>query len=372
MAYNEILNISNTRRIALHELPSPIFLDVEAPTDTEVSTWVNGVYEKDTWDNVILLYNPPSYTHPPGDVNTYQYLWLVNYDRSLGIPLVTKLKSYGESGGGVDTNRWYVFTTGVDNLIGLNDDLAIFINSLDSKHGNIYQKLFGAWSLIGNIEGPIGPQGATGNPGQASNLQMGTVTTVAHNVPASASITGTPPSQILNLSIPKGEDGTNGIDGVSPADPNLSPGTITTLNPGDSATANIGGTYPNWTLNLGIPKGNNGTPGEDGFTFTTNTSNNVNTNTWSVNVYGAMMAASASPFTVYLPDVNTGLPNNGIGNWVIIVNSTTVTISVDLQHGDSVSPIKLSLAVGESCTYFAAGINPGNSNGYRWVSLNKF
>lgn len=58
-----------------------------------------------------------------------------------------------------------------------------------------------------------------------------------------------------------GEDGANGSDGVSP---NLSIGTVSTLAPGATATATLTGDFPDLALNLGIPRGAKGDPGEDG------------------------------------------------------------------------------------------------------------
>jgi hypothetical protein len=52
-----------------------------------------------------------------------------------------------------------------------------------------------------------------GGDGAASSLSIGTVNTVSSSEPASATITGTPPVQQLNLNIPAGKDGT---DGTSP------------------------------------------------------------------------------------------------------------------------------------------------------------
>lgn len=61
-----------------------------------------------------------------------------------------------------------------------------------------------------------------------------------------------------------GKDGTNGTNGKDGLTPNISIGTVTTLDAGASATAGITGTTPNLTLNLGIPKGAKGDPGEGG------------------------------------------------------------------------------------------------------------
>lgn len=56
----------------------------------------------------------------------------------------------------------------------------------------------------------------------------------------------------------KGENGTNGKDGVTP---NITIGTVTTVKAGGNATASISGTTSNLVLNLGIPKGTDGTNG---------------------------------------------------------------------------------------------------------------
>ena len=65
----------------------------------------------------------------------------------------------------------------------------------------------------------------------------------------------------------KGERGEQGIQGVQGADgqtPNITIGTVTTLNAGSNATAEITGTTPDLTLNLGIPKGDKGDKGDAG------------------------------------------------------------------------------------------------------------
>ena len=57
---------------------------------------------------------------------------------------------------------------------------------------------------------------------------------------------------------PKGDKGDPGADGQTP---NITIGTVTTLEAGINATAEITGATPNLTLNLGVPKGD---PGEQG------------------------------------------------------------------------------------------------------------
>ena len=51
----------------------------------------------------------------------------------------------------------------------------------------------------------------------------------------------------------KGDTGAAGRDGTNAVNPNFTIGTVTTLNPNESATVTISGTYPNLVLNFGIP-----------------------------------------------------------------------------------------------------------------------
>jgi hypothetical protein len=109
---------------------------------------------------------------------------------------------------------------------------------------------FTAWTLV--ITGFQGVQGVIGNTGPANSLSIGTVTTGAVGTSASATITGTAPTQTLNLTIPTGATG---------ATNSLVIGTVTTGAAGTSASATITGTAPNQTLNLTIPTGATGSVG---------------------------------------------------------------------------------------------------------------
>ena len=55
--------------------------------------------------------------------------------------------------------------------------------------------------------GPIGPAGATGPVGETPTLTIGIVTTGAPGTDAAATITGTSPNFVLNLTIPQGPTG---------------------------------------------------------------------------------------------------------------------------------------------------------------------
>ena len=57
------------------------------------------------------------------------------------------------------------------------------------------------------ITGEIGPTGPTGPAGETPTLTIGTVTTGDPGTEAAATITGTTPNFILNLTIPQGPTG---------------------------------------------------------------------------------------------------------------------------------------------------------------------
>jgi hypothetical protein len=121
-----------------------------------------------------------------------------------------------------------------------------------------------------NLVLPRGEKGDIGEPGSASSLTIGTVVS---GQTASANITGTPPQQTLNLTLPKGDKGDKGDQGErglkgDTGDPGPSNSlTIGTVVSGTAASASITGTPPNQILNLTLPKGDKGDPGDSGSGF---------------------------------------------------------------------------------------------------------
>lgn len=137
--------------------------------------------------------------------------------------------------------------------------------------------------------GAQGQKGDTGSAGPANSLSIGTVT---KGEQASATITGESPNQILNLVLPKGDQGIKGdqgqkgdkgdpglqgLQGVEgpKGDPGVTPniqvGTTTTLEAGSQATVTQRGTAENPIFDFGIPKGADGSgsgSGENGATYT--------------------------------------------------------------------------------------------------------
>lgn len=106
----------------------------------------------------------------------------------------------------------------------------------------------------------VGDRGPKGDLGPAVNLTIGTVT---KGINAAASITGTPPNQTLNLTLPQGDTGPAG--GFT----TISVGNTTTLTSGSNATvtATSSNNGANLTLDFGIPEGQVGSqPGLSGGT----------------------------------------------------------------------------------------------------------
>ncbi len=96
---------------------------------------------------------------------------------------------------------------------------------------------------LASLKGPVG---------ETPDISIGTVTTVEPGTPAAASMSGTPEAPVLNLSIPKGLVG---------ATPNFTVGTVATGEPGSSVIVTITGTPEAPVLNLTIPQGMQGNTG---------------------------------------------------------------------------------------------------------------
>lgn len=63
-------------------------------------------------------------------------------------------------------------------------------------------------------QGPEGPEGPKGDTGATPDFSIGEVNTLAPGSKATASITGTPEAPVLNLGIPRGADGSGGSGGT--------------------------------------------------------------------------------------------------------------------------------------------------------------
>lgn len=106
--------------------------------------------------------------------------------------------------------------------------------------------------LMQNISGPTGP---------TTTITVGTTTTGDPGTEASVTNSGTTTAAVLDFVIPQGPTGPQGEIGPTGADgetPTLTIGTVTTGDPGTEAAATITGTSPNFILNLTIPQGPTG------------------------------------------------------------------------------------------------------------------
>ena len=118
-------------------------------------------------------------------------------------------------------------------------------------------------------QGVAGPVGAAGAAGPSNTLSIGTV---VGGTSASATLTGAAPSQVLNLGLPKGDAGSTGAQGAAGATGSAGAAgpantlTIGTVTSGPSASATITGSSPSQVLSLVLPKGDTGSAGAAGAT----------------------------------------------------------------------------------------------------------
>nr|DAW47940.1 MAG TPA: nucleoid-associated protein [Caudoviricetes sp.] len=193
-----------------------------------------------------------------------------------------------------------------DNLFEAKVDLELPIQVFADAYGNISRGLKriytkengdvvfvltdGTEHIVGNVvgqqgptgpastvPGPTGPTGATGKqgvPGKdgengAPGIYYGSTQPSGPDFPVwidPSGAAGIP----LSITGPTGATGSPGVKGDkgdkgdTGATPNLSIGTVTTLEAGQNATASMGGTAESPVLNLGIPKGAKGEPGQGG------------------------------------------------------------------------------------------------------------
>lgn len=138
--------------------------------------------------------------------------------------------------------------------------------------------------------------GGGGADGKTPVMQIGNVTTVDAGEAATANVRqdGTDvsgnPIYKIDFGIPRGADGSNGVDGKTPV---FETGTITTLEPDQPATCNITKIgddqqgNPIYKVNVGIPKGDTGAPGStpslDGYATETWVTTQINNTIGTIN-----------------------------------------------------------------------------------------
>ncbi len=131
------------------------------------------------------------------------------------VPLSTEIEVLvvqGRDGAGVQlAGAVSTYAELPDDLTGEDAGKAYVVQ----ENGKLYVWSGTAWPLepqgadFRGEQGPQGVQGATGPSGPANSLSIGVVTAG----PAGASITGSAPSQVLNLTLPEGPAGEQGPQG---------------------------------------------------------------------------------------------------------------------------------------------------------------
>lgn len=216
-----------------------------------------------------------------------------------------------------------------DNLFEAKVDLELPVQVFADAYGNISRGLKriytkengdvvfvltdGTEHIVGNVvgqqgptgpastvPGPTGPTGATGKQGEpgkdgengAPGIYYGSTQPSGPDFPVwidPSGVAGIP----LSITGPTGATGSPGVT------PNLSIGTVTTLEAGQNATASMGGTAESPVLNLGIPRGAKGEPGQGGgagawyVTVTPGTNHSATADKTAAEVYAAYEAGKA-------------------------------------------------------------------------------
>lgn len=153
-------------------------------------------------------------------------------------------------------------------------------------------------------------------------------------LPAGSAATASYADGVLNLGIPKGDKGDKGDTGdtgATGATPDLSIGTVTTLNAGESATASISGTAEEPVLSLGIPKGPSG-----------------NTDV-TAEQFSASKAYAAGDFVIYNNNLYVFTAAHAAGAWTGSDATQTTAGGEISQLKEDLNALGLSVVDGELC-----------------------
>lgn len=154
----------------------------------------------------------------------------------------------------------------------------------------------------------------------------------------------------------QGPPGQTGPAGQTGATPNIQIGQITTLEPGQQATASMSGTPENPLLNLGIPKGEKGDPGEDAESGSSATPRqemqNTNTNvTLEPNILYVFPEMASLTVTLSEPD-NSNVANEYHFFFTSGATATTLTLNDVLSDAYSIEAnMKYEVSIVENVAY---------------------
>lgn len=161
---------------------------------------------------------------------------------------------------------------GLKRIYAKENGDVVFVLTDGTEHivGNVVGQQ-GPTGPASTVPGPTGPTGAAGKQGApgkdgengAPGIYYGSTQPSGPDFPVWIDPSG---AEGIPLSVtgPTGATGSPGKDGAPGKTPNLTIGTVTTLEAGQNATASMGGTAESPVLNLGIPRGAKGEPGQGG------------------------------------------------------------------------------------------------------------
>lgn len=165
---------------------------------------------------------------------------------------------------------------------------------------------------------------------QYGTLTIGDVATLAAGSAATVSNSSSIENAVLNFGIPKGADGSDGQDGTDGAAATVAIGTVTTGEPGTTASVTNVGTDTAAVLDITIPKGEKGSDGigaGDVVAAADNTFTATNTFGGVLKTTCDMQAVGALPTVLQRGDSNiqTYTLNNGLNRSVVFRDTGDMT-----------------------------------------------
>ena len=272
----------------------------------------------------------------------------------------------------------FQFVTDLSGAQGIKGDRGVGIQSITfaqaTEEGNAYTITL----TDGSQYTIVAPKGNKGDPGEAATVQVGTVTTLTPDEPATVTNSGTPNAAIFDFGIPVGQPGKDGATFTPSVDTNgdlswtndgglpnpetvnvrgaqgeaatVQVGTTTTLPAGSQATVTNSGTNQAAVLNFGIPKGQDGADGQAA----------------TIAVGEVTTGAAGSQASV----TNSGTENAAVLDFTIPQGAdgasgvTDVTAGTPTeQDGYTVTPVTFNFEQGNSKTVNIQAKNGGSGSG---------
>jgi hypothetical protein len=223
----------------------------------------------------------------------------------------------------------------------------------------------------------IGDRGPVGDAGAAATITVGTVTTGEPGTSASVVNSGTSSAAVLDITIPRGDVGATGSTGSAGAAATVTIGTVTTGEPGTSASVTNSGTSSAAVLDITIPRGavgDTGATGSAGATGAAGAAATITVGTVTTGDPGTSVTvtnsgtSSAAVFDITIPRGATG--NTGPANTLSIGTVTTgaagSTASATITGTAPTQTLDLTIPRGDTGNTGAAGAT-GATGGFDTV-----